>query len=78
MRHVYIKPECQQVPFYAADNLLGIAGSTGAVKPFGKDTDFEEEDDNFADDDKVWTKDRLEEALDNKIDDYRNGSWRSL
>ena len=42
---------------------------------FGKEDDFE--DDN-ADNNSNWTRDRLMEALNSKIDEFKEGSWRSL
>lgn len=44
-RQQYIQPECTLVPLHASDNLMGIDTSVHADTPFGKQTDFEEQDD---------------------------------
>lgn len=73
-RKAYLTPECRMIPYCTHDCLMGIGGSTGALRPFGKDTDFEEDDY----DENLSGKDIPNDAVNPWFHKFENGDWKKL
>jgi len=78
MKRTYLRPECELLQLKINDNVMFfIESSTGAVIPFGKGHEFEDDDD-CGSVDNVWDKDHLQDAFGSKVEDFQRGSWKTL
>ena len=74
-KHMYLRPFAEVVKLNVCSSIAEDNIPVGSKTVWSDELEAPEMDFN---DDNVRSRDHLQDHIDNKIDDYRNGSWRSL